>query len=104
MAKDSKTAPAVTSDYIVASGQLVTGPKRERKVYNVGEGYTPANEAERDELLARGLIMAGADFARLAGGATVVTALQAAEARAAAAEEELAKLKAPAAPAAPTAG
>lgn len=94
MAKDPKAAEAVTPDFIVATGQLVIGPKRERKAFNVGDGFTPASEAERDDLLARGLIMAAADFAKLAGGPSVVNALQAAEVRAVAAEAELAKLKA----------
>lgn len=98
MAKEPVAAKA--ADFIVTGGQLVTGPRGKRAIFNEGDGYSPTSATERDELLAAGKIVAAADFAKIAGGASVVNALKAAEARAAAAEARTAELEAAAAAAA----
>lgn len=93
----AKEPTAAKADFFVVGGQIVTGPRGKRKVFNVGDGYTPGSAEERDELLAKGTIVSAADFARLQGGPSVINALKAAEERAAAAEARAAELEAAAA-------
>ena len=95
--KAAKAADPTKAEFIVVGGQLVTGPRGKRQTYNEGDGYSPANATERDDLLARGAIVPAAEFAKLSGGATVVNALKAAEARAQAAEQKVAEMEAAAA-------
>lgn len=95
MADTKPAAKAASAEFVVASGVLVTRVKDKNVEVGVGMPFKPADDEERDALLASGKIVPASEMlARGAssGGASDA-ALKAVTARAEAAEAKVAELE-----------
>lgn len=99
MAAKDKTAAdtaAPTAAYIVAIG-VIEGPAdpktKAKKVWTVGDGFDPSDDAEAEALVKSGRIVPRDEYIAKVGGAPVAAALATANERADAAEARAAELQ-----------